>query len=135
MRKTRGGHHSPRTIKIPTNPAIIGYIAGLMDGEGSIVRENLNGWSRHACVRLSICNSSPELIQWLQTELGGHVQWRERSSSLSTKPCANWRIGGYMDVYLLLRLILPYLRIPKKIAQAKEALAFVEARLKVHSRI
>jgi len=135
IRRTRGGHHSIKTINVPTNLSIIGYLAGLVDGEGSIVREHLRGNLRHSGVRLCITNSCPELLQWLKNEIGGNVQWRERSSPLSQKPCGVWRVGGYMDTYLLLKIILPWLRIPKKIEQAKEAITFLEVRLKEHERI
>lgn len=98
-------HPLPRTLS-PTDAA---YLAGFFDGEGSIIRVKGHGW------RITIYQSSEEVIQWIATTTGtGTVaSSRTESSNLIKKPKVArtqwyWNLYG-RNAFALLEQLLPYL--------------------------
>jgi hypothetical protein len=99
--------------------ATLAYVAGLFDGEGSIVigcNKPDAVWGRKVpsyWLQVSITNTDRPLIDWLHATFGGHIS--DYSHSVSRKnrrPCWAWRtIGGQARGFL--QNISPYLRIKK----------------------
>lgn len=98
-----------QTITIPTDPAVLGYIAGLFDGEG-----HLRWRLRTNSASFNIYNTNVEVITWLHTTLGGQVRWATRGQH---KSLGTWRIHRNRDIAPLLDAIMPYLIIKRGVAQ------------------
>lgn len=94
--------------KIPTDPAVLGYIAGLMDGEGCLTRQN-GRW------RVQIAMTDQPVIEWLG-RIGGTV--RERRVKGNRKRCWRWLLMRQSEVRLFLVAILPYLMVKHNQAKA-----------------
>ena len=91
------------------NPYLVGYIAGLIDGEGSI---NINHKKRQYWLTVDIATTSYPCAQWLKSIIGGHIR-------ISDKPNEKHKTGYHWTVtsrqaLCLLQLMLPYLRIKKE---------------------
>lgn len=114
---------SAKPIQLPTDPQSIGYLAGLIDGEGCIritrafSKNKSRNWSHFAAV--IVVNTSAVLMDWLAS-LGGSVKAHNRNRPAHWKPCWSWNIHGENAVRLL-TAIRPYMRI--KGQQADIALA------------
>lgn len=93
------------------------YLAGIIDGEGSIVLHR-DPKSRKIWGDMTVYNSPEELISWIQKRFGGRIYhtWT-REDSISTKPCFMLRWNG-KDAGKLLPKLLPYLIIKKQKALA-----------------
>jgi hypothetical protein len=104
----------------------LAYLAGIIDGEGTIsVGYGRSPHSRNPTLtcRLSVGNTSRELIGWLET-FGGRA-YLGRTKMANAKPYWTWVLLGRPAMDLVAR-IAPYLRIKR--AQAALA-ANVEALL------
>jgi len=97
------GFHSP-TVKMPDDKAELGYIAGIMDGEGSFLIVN-NGKTARVCVG----NTCKPLIDRL-CQLGGNITPYNDGIH---KPAWDWHLCKVWDVYLFTKAILPYLIVKK----------------------
>jgi hypothetical protein len=118
----------------PTQPfdaVTLAYVAGLFDGEGSIVigcskvppnhpvRKSPNYW-----LQVGITNTDRELIEWLHGTFGGHISDNSHSPSRKKqRPCWAWRTMS-KDANAFLQAITPYLRTKKE--QAVIAINFQE---------
>lgn len=102
-------------ITIPTDSAALGYIAGLVDGEGNINISTAfcvgksKSLSYHA--RVVITNTNELLMVWLLESLGGTIENR-RHRKPNWKPSWNWAVYGD-NAASLLKAIKPYLVIKK----------------------
>jgi hypothetical protein len=103
------------TFALPVDPVSVGYLAGLIDGEGCITRQN-GRW------RLQVAMTHEPTIRWLGT-LGGTV--RERSVVGNRQPCWRWILARQADVHACLTALLPVLRV--KATQAARALSEIGA--------
>lgn len=93
-----------------------GMLAGLLLGEGSIVR-------RGTQVAIRIVNTDRDIIEWCQ-QWGGRVYWygpRPRGK----KPLGTWDLAGAVNVFHCLTSIIPYM-VGQKRALAEEALRWLE---------
>jgi hypothetical protein len=94
------------------------YLAGIIDGEGSIQIEiqkkcasrKINYYS----VRLIIINTSIELMDWLHTYFGGSVTKRKKIEN--RKECYKWNIFSY-NAAEILEACLPYMIVKEKHAK------------------
>ena len=114
-----------RQLKMPTDLAAIGYLAGLLDGEGTIakVRTNHNTMAR----KLSIANTNQDVMEWLG-QIGGNTVWAQRDGppkdGHNRIPCANWSINDAISCHQFLSIVSPYLIIKK--AKALAMIAEIE---------
>lgn len=103
--------------------AELGYIAGIIDGEGtiSVVKKS----HRDACtIHLSVTNTKRELLEWLLARLAGHISnSKSGSEKWADKYC--W-LTSATHAASIIRCIRPYLVI--KAGQADLALEFMEHR-------
>lgn len=111
-------HGTPRpngtrsqTITIPIDLAIIGYVAGLLDGEGNLQLKEDHG---SITCKLSIYNTSKEVIDWLVETIGGKVRIRDQEG---WKRCYIWTLYRAQDIYVLLKVLQPYLIIKREKCQ------------------
>jgi len=101
----------------------ISYVAGLFDGEGTIVIQRDNGYS----LRCSIENTDRAVIKWLEDNFGGST--REVKGVRKRK----WQwVIRCRDAWRFLLLVRPYLKI--KDAQARIAIAFQETKVNLRGK-
>jgi hypothetical protein len=100
------------TISVPTDPAVIGYVAGLLDGEGNLQFRQDRG-AKTLAWKLAIYSTTPELIEWLSATIGGKARWAKRPG----KPLGTWALYRARDVEILLRVLLPYLIVKRDTAE------------------
>jgi len=124
--ETRNGGFASSIYKTPAPTTIIGhlsdieraYLAGIVDGEGCIQfhrRNAKDGRKPVYVLAVSIANTSPALLDWLETRLPHRAyihrhthskpQWRDRY---------DWVLSGNRQVLIFLKEITPYLVIKKE---------------------
>lgn len=89
------------------------YIAGLLDGEGSIC------WYKQRRGRdqpmLIIVNTHYGVLEWME-QFGGRIAAKKVNGD--RKPCWHWRMGRTAHVASLLEAIEPFMQIKKDKASA-----------------
>ena len=106
-----------QSIRVPTDPAVLGYIAGMFDGEGNLY------WRRRTeranSVRVAIYSTTPKVLEWIQTTVGGYVRWEHKRvvRHPTWKPMGIWEISSNRDTVALLTALLPYLIIKRDLAR------------------
>lgn len=105
----------------------IAYIAGLIDGEGSIgiYAFNKSKVRPHKTFGLvmTITNTYLPVLLWIRENLGGTL--KSAGGLKSRRPC--WHLQWYgKKASAVLELTVPYMRIKKR--QAELAIAFIEQR-------
>jgi hypothetical protein len=113
-------------ITIPTDPATLGYVAGLLDGEGHIGRYFING--KYPLWRAQITNTFLPTLEWLTTIFTvGTISISKREPYL---PCGHWQIHTQIDTLRFLQAVQPWLQIKADVAKraiAELVLRFDEA--------
>jgi hypothetical protein len=104
------GRFQPSRLNLPTDEAVLAYVAGLFDGEGCITRQS-------NCVRLQLAMTDESVIRWLG-EIGGTV--KERRVAGNRRPCWVWLVMRQTEVWEVLLAVQPFLRV--KASQARRAL-------------
>ena len=108
----------------------LAYIAGLVDGEGTItIRNTCGSWraKQKWMASISVANTNSELMDWLNGKLGGP------SARVETIPHKGNRVVSYQFKMLglgflpLYKKLLPYLIIKRE--RAKLAIQWMEMRL------
>lgn len=105
----------------------VAYIAGIIDGEGSIgiydITTNKKGKRWHSVlVRITIANTCKDLFEWLIPRLPGcRVYWQAQTRKPNHRMCGRLTLDGTKGIALCERLI-PYLNIKRK--QAEIAVRF-----------
>jgi transposase len=113
-------------IKMPEEPRELGYIAGLLDGEGYITwhtRKRQDKIEKHP--HIGITNTNPDVLKYLES-FGGKVSWRPKRGKFSA--CGSWQMDGTLNIIRFLRSVLPSLIIKKE--KAEKMLAELERRVK-----
>lgn len=101
----------------------IGYIAGFVDGEGSISVYQ----GRAITLRASQTDRAP--LDFMVQVLGaGHIlgPYEPKAGSLGTKPRHVYALSKQEDVLRILRLLLPHLIVKR--AKAEQAIALLSSR-------
>lgn len=103
------------------------YIAGFMDGEGSISLgkdyPRVNGHKTKIQYNLvvSMCNTNKEIVEWFKQELGGSITIRKWTKGKNHKQAYQWNLKSNQAIDFL-KEILSYLKIKKQ--QAELAIEF-----------
>jgi hypothetical protein len=97
----------------------LAYIAGIIDGEGSIFITNHTGRSTRLFVAVS--NTKFELLDYLRNCFGGSIVTSKRASGLNQKQCWQWQAKDRIAERAL-KSVFPFLRLKKE--QAELALKF-----------
>jgi hypothetical protein len=102
----------------PSPSAIsVAYLAGLIDGEGSIMMCRLGGKTRkRRSPVISIGNTDILMISWLVENFGGMFLTRPKTGNHNAM--YEWRVKGKTAVSLC-RQCLPYLRTKRKQERAR----------------
>lgn len=116
MTKSKAKHPE---VKVPTNLVDIGYIAGLLDGEGCIYYINTTK-TRSKQIGVKVSMTDREVIDYLLT-FGGYAFTDQRKPP--RKPIHNWYLTRGRCVFLFLQAVLPYMRLPSKRARIEEFLS------------
>jgi len=101
----------------------LAYIAGILDGEGSISITNrstgikLQGHS----LSVSVINTNEWICKWLHFNLGGYCRVRVNGLGWGKRDIWEWNVQARKALYFL-ELVLPYLRIKRP--QAELAILF-----------
>jgi hypothetical protein len=99
----------------PLSEAEKGYIAGIIDGEGSILKPNkTKGWV------IQIRTTDKELCDWLKQKIPQSFIQNCKDTGFSKKPVYQWRLVRQLTIYQLLEQIYPFLML--KHPKAEEAL-------------
>jgi hypothetical protein len=115
----------PPTWTPPSSAAALAYLAGIIDGEGTICfQEKSNGTRQY---RVAVIMTSEETIRWLG-QWGGTVTAlpMRRGSKSHWKPQWSWRVTSHSNVRLVLTAVMPYLVTKKQ--TAAEALDYIATR-------
>lgn len=99
---------------------LLAYIAGIVDGEGCV---NLYGSGPNYAPRVSVYNSSLELMELLEEEFGGTIAVMRNGGNEHPKTVYHWHLG-YRKCGPFLMQIVPFLRIKKR--QAILLLAYLK---------
>lgn len=113
MAKTRWASTTYRevTITMPERDTELAYLAGIIDGEGTIYRLS----TRQRRWTVSIATTSEDLLEWLRA-IGGRTHEMPQGN-LGKKPCWRWEITAARDVRFLLQSIVPYMLIKRSAAK------------------
>jgi hypothetical protein len=106
--KAAGRYRVSRFKMDRSDLAVLGYVAGLIDGEGCITLDN-------NCWRVQIAMTDQPVIEWLGN-FGGTV--RERKVKGNRKRCWRWLVMRQSEVLDLLSAVLPFMRVKRNQAQA-----------------
>lgn len=100
------------------------YLAGIIDGEGSIGVCQQKRGTRSAYVRLLVTGTDKNLLEWLMKNFDGNFYWKPKENE-NWKPEFIWRVSGKKAI-IIIKEVLPFLVIKKK--QASVALAIERIR-------
>jgi len=92
------------------------WLAGLIDGEGSVCRYMVRG--KYPTWVLQVANSDRGALEYCQqiTGTGGIIQ--KPISILGTKPAYIWQVAAQRNVLAILEQVIPYLQIKREVAEA-----------------
>ncbi len=118
--RRRSGPRLRQTIRVPKRTAQLAYLAGIIDGEGSIFNGyNHNGVDKRI-PRITVRNKDVELKRWLLKNIGG---------STDNGECYHWIVNGAINVKVLLEALSPYLIIKR--SKATSILPECDRRIKL----
>lgn len=102
---------------VPLTETDKSYMAGFIDGEGSLMapRKNHTAWS------IVVYNTNEDVMKWFGKH--GGFTYKRPPHGFGKKMQYGWHLNAKQDVTLCLTTIIPYLRVKRK--KALEALAFI----------
>lgn len=92
----------------------LAYIAGIIDGEGTVrMEQNLKYKYRYP--RISVVQNTTEMLEYLKSRLGGSTELHQpagtkvgKTNYMSNKDTYRWNTGG-QNAYELLKKVVPYM--------------------------
>jgi hypothetical protein len=106
-------------VVIPEDERDLIYMAGLIDGEGTITANYTTspatGRGAIHC-RVIVANTHRGVMQWVHETFGGHLNAPSPVRKSNHKPVQTWYAGSSEAVHLCQRL-LPYLKIKRRQAE------------------
>ena len=100
----------------------LAYLAGLLDGDGSITLKRVNKHKASFKLLIFVANTNMPVLKWIQNKFGGKIYVYDRQDGIR-KPLGKWHTFTN-NAYTVLKQIYPYLIIKKE--HAKLAINFVE---------
>lgn len=94
------------------------YMAGLLDGEGTIGISRSDTKGRFRAPYISVTSTTPEIITWLHENFGGTVS-KHKIYQDHHKQSWSWRLRNVPQVMTLLENVLPYMLEPEKIRRGR----------------
>ena len=98
----------------------IGYMAGLLDGEGSVSIKKYTsprGHNWYYAIEIQIYNNHRPVLEWIQLRFPGEVFSRKARANKNQKPSFVWRAWG-QNAAGILRFLKPHLVIKSQHADA-----------------
>jgi hypothetical protein len=114
-------HVSAKALTLPEKESDLGYLAGLLDGPGSITWRD----AERRFWRVRVSTSEREVIDFLLT-VGG--TWSQRLPKDRSRFVYEWDLSRQEHVRDFLRAVAPCLKSHDKQARAREAVRRIEAR-------
>lgn len=114
----RGAGHRRSRLALPQDVGVFGYLAGIIDGEGSLITDHHGRW------RIHVVNTDIHLVDWLK-QIGGKAYLRSARGRLGKRPIYAWVVDAQREVEEILRAVSPYMRI--KHDKARRALRDIKA--------
>jgi intein-encoded DNA endonuclease-like protein len=139
LRKTILSRLSRSTIKRNFSEVDLAYLAGLIDGEGSIYaglgkHKHASGYKYYFDTHVAISNNSLNLMRWLTEKVGGNFSLVHKIGEgevvVRKHEGYRWYVSKIMDVKEILEQLLPYLVIKQE--EAKKALDAINTYLKIN---
>jgi Mor family transcriptional regulator len=106
------GRLKPVSIKIPSDPAVLAYIAGIIDGEGTIDIFHDGNKSQIMRPHMTVANTHIGMLKFLVKTIGGN--YSKNSTPSHCKQCYHWSLYRASDILALTLAIQPYLIIKKE---------------------
>ena len=107
------------------------YIAGIVDGEGSI---NMNAFRKQPIPQVSIANTDIRLINWLMEKLKSlNPHLYTRPATETQKPVYKIYVANNASVQALLERIVPYMVIKKERAEVMMEFTSTRVGVSVHT--
>jgi len=115
----------PNRVVIPPDPAICAYLAGLLDGEGSI-----KAYSHGA--RATIANTNADVLIWIARNTGVPTLYKRKMRAAlgyprQVKPIYIWEVRRVFELRTFLNAVLPYLIIKR--ADAEKVLSYCNRKI------
>lgn len=92
------------------------YVAGLIDGEGSV---EIQKRKRAQCVnnvyfcpRIRICMTDKNIIEWLKDSFGGFISYRKEHDNC--RESFSWAMTSVKSVKPFIEKVYPYLKVKKQ---------------------
>jgi biotin operon repressor len=110
-------------IRMPQDPKEIGYLAGLLDGEGWITWHKKSERKVGKYPMIGVANTNSEVLKYLES-IGGKVSWRPERAGVfmgmtkKLSACGSWELHGTLNIIVFLKAVLPTLIIKKKETEA-----------------
>jgi hypothetical protein len=98
------------TLEMGSDPGVLGYVAGIIDGEGSILRTNTGHW------QVKVGMTDEPVMRWLHA-LGGTLAYQSREREVNRRPVWTWQVSRRRDVVVLLQALMPYLIVKQEKAE------------------
>jgi len=125
--KLRHSHLRSKTIEIPDEVSL-SYAAGFFDGEGYV---NLVGHKykdkNYFVAQLHIDNTNSEVIKWFRDTFHAGSIYVKHAKDSRHKTCYTWFLTRQIDILILLKSLLPYLKVKK--TKAQEIIRFLEEKI------
>lgn len=90
------------------------YMAGLLDGEGTIGIAKRRASALYRAPYISITSTTPEIIEWLKTNFHGSVSTQAIRNN-DWKQSWSWRVTNWQHIETILTNVLPHMLEPDKI--------------------
>lgn len=94
------------------------YMAGLLDGEGTIGIARSDSKGRFRAPYISVSSTTPEIVEWLKKNYEGYVSV-QKVYQAHHKPSWTWKLRNVPQVFALLENVLPYMLEPEKIRRGR----------------
>lgn len=120
--KTRQYELSPQTVIIPPLH-IITYMAGFVDGEGCIKFARKHG---KATPFIAVSNTNVKVMEFFKKYW--KREYTPNANELAREPCYTLSVSAAIDVYVLCKMLLPFLIV--KYDDAKQHISFLEKKYK-----
>lgn len=93
----------------------IGYLSGMIDGEGSIyIQYRMEGSCKNFFPRIQIVNTNQDVIDWIKNKFGGNIVYRNRNKvNPKWKDSYEWYTTRE-SLDKLIPLLIPHLIIKKQ---------------------
>lgn len=103
-------------------PIELGWLAGILDGEGSILLASRSQPNRFRQPTLSATSTDRKMLERLVSLVGGFIS-KVKKYKHQHRDAWIWKLNGAQRVLAVLRDVAPVLSVPKKRARAYHLLA------------